>query len=60
LLRGIFGKLKVESVEGQGFDQFIVSEMETDGRGSRVKCRFVVEAGIFLWGVGPLRRLDVA
>tara|TARA_B110000285_G_scaffold214597_1_gene260135 strand:+ start:4780 stop:4911 length:132 start_codon:yes stop_codon:yes gene_type:complete len=43
----MFGKLKVESVEEWCFDQFIVSEMETDGRGSRVKCRFVVFEVIF-------------
>jgi hypothetical protein len=41
------GQLKVESVEELRFDQFIVSEMETDERGSRVKCRFVVFEVIF-------------
>jgi hypothetical protein len=43
----MLGKLKVESVEELGFDQFIVSEMKTDGRGSRVKCQFVAFEVIF-------------
>tara|TARA_B110000093_G_C12971095_1_gene412553 strand:- start:3503 stop:3634 length:132 start_codon:yes stop_codon:yes gene_type:complete len=41
------GKLKVESVEELGLNQFIDSEMKTDGRGSSVKCRFVVFVVIF-------------